>query len=288
MLSGSVVAIGLSVFVGSTPLVEALVYGAISGIFVSIGLATLYRGMAKFSAAVVAPPAAVCAAIVPFVWDLIQGAQPSGTAMIGCGVAIVFLGLSTITAEVRADVEAPEIGLSVEDWIDIGETNGDGDSTQDPADGEIDTSDHRRSWRSAINPYGLVLGIGAGILLGLGIICIAGTPSESGAWSVAGQRVIGFATMAGLAAKQRVPVLLPSNIRHLGMLSGLAGTAGITCLVLGVQRGGDLGLVAVAGSMFPAVAVLIATVFDGDKIRWWQVLGIAGSIGGVSLIALGS
>lgn len=304
MVAGAAIGIAVSAILRNMLVIEALAYGAVSGIFVSVGLAALYRGMAQTSAAVVAPPAAVFAALVPFGWDLIQGARPSWLALLGCAVAISFLGLSTLspavadhrvtessapskvsTADTSLDIEGSD--LTVDEWIEQGQTSPSEDWI---APRQVQTTSDPKS-RSALaaltrNRTGLALGVGAGIMLGLGTICVAGTDSASGAWPAAAQRVVGFATMAMLATKQRAPVMLPKNIRHIGFISGITGTIGIICLVFGVQSGGDLGLVAVAGSMFPAVAILLSTTFDGDKIRWWQIVGIAGSIVGVSLIAI--
>ena len=97
MVSGAVIAVAFSLLLQDAVVAEALVLGAISGVFVSFGLTVLYRGMAQMSAAVVAPPASVFAALVPFVWDIQQGARPSGLAILGCVVAMAFLGLSTLT-----------------------------------------------------------------------------------------------------------------------------------------------------------------------------------------------
>ena len=55
---------------------------------------------------------------------------------------------------------------------------------------------------------------------------------------------------------------------------------------LAAQRG-PLGPVAVAGSMFPAMTVLLVTTVDKEPLRWWQAIGVVVSLVAVALITLG-
>lgn len=73
--------------------------GVCSGSLIGFALASLYRGMAVSSAAVVAPIAATLASFIPFVWGLATGDSLAGLAVVGGAVAFVGLVLSTVSPE---------------------------------------------------------------------------------------------------------------------------------------------------------------------------------------------
>jgi drug/metabolite transporter (DMT)-like permease len=52
-------------------------------------------------------------------------------------------------------------------------------------------------------------------------------------------------------------------------------------------RDGDSGVVSVAASQFGTATVLLSMAFNGERMRWWQALGVASSAIGVALLALG-
>jgi drug/metabolite transporter (DMT)-like permease len=70
------------------------------------------------------------------------------------------------------------------------------------------------------------------------------------------------------------------------LISGTCGSLAIVAFAIGTQQG-SLATVAVAASMFPAVSATLAAAFDEDTLHWWQMIGILGVIGGISLMALG-
>jgi drug/metabolite transporter (DMT)-like permease len=68
-----------------------------------------------------------------------------------------------------------------------------------------------------------------------------------------------------------------------------AGAIGI-CALSSMQlalRDGDSGVVSVAASQFGTATVLLSVAFNGERMRWWQALGVASSAIGVALLALG-
>lgn len=133
---------------------------------------------------------------------------------------------------------------------------------------------------------GFVYGATAGVLFGISVTVIGQTSPGSEAWPVVAERFSGFVAMVLLARRWKIPVVLPDRVRRFGILGGIAGTLGVVCFVAGAQRG-DLASVSVAAAMYPAVTVVLSTIFDGDQIRWWQGVGVVGAITGVALIALG-
>lgn len=134
---------------------------------------------------------------------------------------------------------------------------------------------------------GVLHGLAAGALFAAALVFVGETSEASGAWPAVSQRATGFIAMALLATRQVGGLGLARNVRTIGLLSGTFGTVGIVSLIVGIQRG-ELGEVAVAGSMYPAVVAVLSAVFDDDQLRWWQGIGIGGAITGIALIALGS
>lgn len=240
MVAGIGVTLVSSLVLGGNPSSKDWLAGAASGLFLSTGLAMNYMGMARSSAALVSPLAALLAAVVPLGWDVIgAGARPTNLAWLGCGIAVISLGFTTFN---------PDLGSRVK--------------------------------------TGVLFGLAAGFLYGGAVTTIGITSEESGVWPTVLQRALGLVAVAIIARNLGAPKVFNSSVAKVGLLSGLAGSLGMVAFVIGAQRG-ELGEVAVASSMFPAVTTGLAKIFDDDYFRWWQGIGIAGAIAGTALIALG-
>ena len=68
---------------------------------------------------------------------------------------------------------------------------------------------------------------------------------------------------------------------------GLFATAAVILIFLALQLGGSLATVSVIASQYAAVAVLLGVVFRGQRLWWWQAVGLAGASVAVGLITLG-
>ncbi len=115
MLTGVVVSLPFVFLLGSELIGRDLASGALSGVFIGAGLAVVYRGMALSSAAVVAPTAAVLAALLPLAWDLIGGTRLESLEIFGCVIAIASLGLTTFN---------PDLGDRVRQGLILAVTGG--------------------------------------------------------------------------------------------------------------------------------------------------------------------
>jgi drug/metabolite transporter (DMT)-like permease len=133
---------------------------------------------------------------------------------------------------------------------------------------------------------GVGLSLVASVLFGVSFALVGEAGTDSGVWAPAAQRVTALAVMLGLATVRRVPRLPPRPLLVPMLISGTCGSLAIVAFALGAQRG-SLAVVAVSASMFPAVSATLAAAFDEDTLRWWQMVGILGVIGGISLMALG-
>jgi drug/metabolite transporter (DMT)-like permease len=84
-----------------------LLLGAAAGASNVIGLALLYGALARHSAGVVAPVAAMVGASVPVAWGFVRGERPSALVIVGVGAAVAAGGLISFgPAEGKAGARA--------------------------------------------------------------------------------------------------------------------------------------------------------------------------------------
>jgi drug/metabolite transporter (DMT)-like permease len=133
---------------------------------------------------------------------------------------------------------------------------------------------------------GIGLSLMASMLFGVSFTMVGEAGEDSGVWAPAAQRVTALMVMLLLATLRRVPRLPPRPLIGPMLISGTCGSLAIVAFALGTQQG-SLATVAVSASMFPAVSATLAAAFDEDTLRWWQMIGIAGVIAGISFMALG-
>jgi drug/metabolite transporter (DMT)-like permease len=95
-----VLAIGLVVLVaGNPPPGTSILWAALAGLFVTVGLAAFYRGMAVGSISIVAPIAAV-GAVVPVVFGIATGDEVSRFQLLGFALALSGVALASFEREV--------------------------------------------------------------------------------------------------------------------------------------------------------------------------------------------
>ena len=134
---------------------------------------------------------------------------------------------------------------------------------------------------------GIFLGVGAGLLFGIAFTLISETSDDAGLSPVLIQRLSGLLFLIVLQRFDKAPILalrLPARKWAVG--SGLAGGVALGCLRLGYIKG-PAGPVSVAASQFAAVAVLLSVLFNKERLRPWQAIGVTASGIGVALMALG-
>lgn len=79
---------------------EAVLIGAVAGIFGLAGVFYLYRGLSTGVMAVVAPLTAITSALIPALWGLLQGESLSILAWLGVLVALVAIGFCSSPSDV--------------------------------------------------------------------------------------------------------------------------------------------------------------------------------------------
>lgn len=104
-LCGLVVMTAVLLVPGQEPLGGDVARGAAAGLVGVVGVALLYRGLARGAMAIVAPITALGAAVLPVIWGLLDGEDPGPTGLVGVGVALVAIGLVSSPSDGGVAVE---------------------------------------------------------------------------------------------------------------------------------------------------------------------------------------
>ncbi|MFZ4616404.1 MAG: EamA family transporter [Rectinemataceae bacterium] len=140
-------------------------------------------------------------------------------------------------------------------------------------------SDKRRSRLSIID--GLVAGAGFGCFF----IALSRTGHDDGLWPVAFARLASLFLMIAIALIGRRGVRPQKGSRRLAIVAGFADM-GANILFLLATRSGLLSIVSVISSLFPAPTVLLARIFQKERIPPQRALGLALALAGIALIGI--
>lgn len=171
--------------------------GAGAGTIGAVGLAFLYRGLAKGRMGVVAPLTAVLAAVVPATWGLARGERPSTLAAIGVVVGLVAIPL--VSWEARA-------------------------------------ADHAGAGTPGVVPPGFVDGVLAGLGFGAFFILIDFASDASGAVPLLGARLVTVPVFLGIAIVTG-SLAVGRQVRALSVWSGLFDMAANAWFLAAVRTG---------------------------------------------------
>ena len=141
-------------------------------------------------------------------------------------------------------------------------------------------------WRAAGRT---AIGLAALAAVGFGVFFLAidASAGEHPAWTIVAARAGGVAIILVAAARVRPSMRIPRTILPALVAIGLCDVLANTLFALATTRG-LLSLVAVAGSLYSAVTVLLARAFLAERLRGAQRLGFGLAIAGVAMIASGA
>lgn len=136
-------------------------------------------------------------------------------------------------------------------------------------------------------PTGLFVAGLAGVVFGILFILLSYIGDDAGGSPLLLQRIVAFLFAISIT-RSTGPRLFPGE-RNAFIASFVAGIFAIAAVVLFVLalRGGSLAVVSVVASQYAAVAVLLGVAIRGQRMWWWQALGLGGSSLAVALIAIG-
>jgi drug/metabolite transporter (DMT)-like permease len=129
--------------------------------------------------------------------------------------------------------------------------------------------------------YGLVAGAGFGGFF----IAISRTSPGSGIWPLLGARTATLVAVAAIVAFGKKRFSVARADVPAALFAGAADMAANVCFLL-ATRTGLLIIVTLITSLYPAPTVVLARVFQGQKISAPRATGIALALAGVALIGL--
>lgn len=224
---------------GVGPSAAALWWGAASGMGAALGVLTLYRGLSVASMSVVAPVCAVLTAVLPVAAGLAGGEHLSVLAVAAIGIAVVAIAL-----------------------VSRGETQ--------PSQGAAASTGQRGN--------GLLWGSLSGVGFAALFIALDRAGTSSGAWPLLPSGAVSLLLV--------LPFGWVARPRHLGQLrscavpllvAGIVG-GGANLLFLTATGYGQLSLVAVITSLYPAVTVVLARIMLGEQWTRLQTTGLIAAV----------
>jgi drug/metabolite transporter (DMT)-like permease len=132
----------------------------------------------------------------------------------------------------------------------------------------------------------LALAVAAGVGFGLFFICLSRASHASGLWPLLGARVGSLSLLTAVVLAGRMPWRAKPGVLRLGAVSGAVDMIA-NALFLLATRQGELALVAVLASLYPAATVLLALVVLRERLRPLQLAGVTLALVAVGLIASG-
>ncbi len=245
---GLVTMVPLALLVPARFSAEALIWGGLSGLSGAVAIMLLYAALGIGPMSILSPLTAVIAALVPLSWGLAQGERLSVLGGVALGGVLVAIVLVGFVPE-----------------------------------------------RSAVRPTarGLGFATGSGVLIGAFFILVDGAPDGSGVLPIVANRVVGASTLLVVI----LVLTLVARSRGVGAAPGLRGAlplivaCGITdalanVLILIGLRLGDLSVMSVLASLYPAGTIVLAAIVLRERIARVQWVGLALAIACAAVLAV--
>ena len=259
-----------------------------------VAISTFYKALAIGTMSVVAPISAT-SALIPFAVGLAAGERPSAVQLAGAVVAAAGVLLVASEPARRGDtVGAPALpgGPAVEPEVaalavaDASARTGHGPDTAGhgrrapaPRDGDLPVT--RRRQRQAIG-----LSLVAAACMGLTLLAYDASAAHDPMWAMLGGRASSATIFAVVLLALRPRIVVTAAAVPGIVAVGLVDTSANGLFALATTQG-YLSIVAVIGSIYPAVTVVLAYLVLRERIARHQLAGVVLTLAGVSLIAAG-
>lgn len=240
-------------------LARDLVWGALAGLGIALGLTTFYRALADGPMSTAASVTGLVGSLIPVGVGLGLGHVPGGLTMLGIALALP-AGIAVSVGGLARMLVGRDLG----------------------------PRSRSRAGRRQARTRGLAVLAGSGF--GFFFVSLAQTSPDGGLHPLLGARFAAIAALVvvlGLRVVRRT-VGPPSTVDRgdLGavMVAGLLDCAA-NCFYLLALEGGSLTWVAAIVSLYPVATVLLARVVLAERIVRVQAAGLAGA--GVALVLVG-
>lgn len=254
--------LGTFVLIGSAP-PEAWLFGGLSGAAGVIALVCLYASLAIGPMSIVSPIGAVLGAVVPTAWDIVIGEPLSWWAYGAIVLALVAVAIVGFTP---------------------------GENVQ------------------RVKARGLALSLVAGFLFGVYYILLDLAPDDSGLWPLVANRGVSVIVMTLVVAGAFIGRFMRRRARanqpphetsdilagdvgvihwrlglQIAVITGVLEALSTSLFLYGIVSG-SLTVVAVLTSLYPAVTIVLASVFLREHISRTQYIGLA--VAGLAVVGL--
>ncbi len=133
---------------------------------------------------------------------------------------------------------------------------------------------------------GVIYGVAAGIGFALMFIALDQLSADSGAWGVLPLRLGGVVMMLAVTTVRRLPMLADRAVWWLILASGFIGSIGNLAFIV-ATRDGNLSIVSVVSSLFPAATVGLAFLLLHERLGRVQLIGVGAALAAVALVSAG-
>jgi drug/metabolite transporter (DMT)-like permease len=135
------------------------------------------------------------------------------------------------------------------------------------------------------SPAAVILAVGSGVAIG-GYLTILGlAPADSGIWAASLGRVVSSALVMGAALLLVRPVLTAGYPWLFAIVAGSMDALANGIFQIAAQQG-ELGIVAVIASLYPAATVVLARVVLREKMSRVQASGVIAALAAAALLSL--
>ena len=236
----------------------------LGGVASVIAISCFYKALAIGSMSIVAPISAT-SAMIPFLVGLALGERP-GTAQLA-GIVLAAAGVVLVASE-RARA---------------GDTIGVAALPNEPAiqPAALGAHPERRNQRRAI-----ALSLLAAICMGLVLIGYDATARHDALWAMLGGRMSSAVLFVLVFLALRPRVEMRRSAVPFILAVGLLDTGANGLFALATTRG-YLSIVAVIGSVYPVVTVVLAYAVLRERLARHQLVGALATLAGIALIAAG-
>jgi len=242
----------------------------------AVAIACFYKALAIGTMSIVAPISAT-SVLIPFLAGLAAGERPSVWQLAGAAVAAAGVLLVASEPARRGEtVGAPALpgGPAVEPEVVGGGTQSGLGRGGAPAV-------RRRVQRQAIG-----LSLIAAVCIGITLVGYDAAAQHDPLWAMLAGRASSATSFALFLVVTRPRVVATAAAVPGIVAVGLADTSANGLFALATTQG-YLSIVAVLGSVYPAVTVVLAYAFLRERLAPHQLAGAVATLGGVSLIAAG-
>jgi drug/metabolite transporter (DMT)-like permease len=282
MSIGIVLALLASVGYGASDFVGGLASRRVSPWAVAL-VGQLAGGLAMLAVGLCLPGQARPA---DFAWALLAGAgSAAGTVFLYRGLARGRMGVVAPVSGVGAALVPVLVGVSLGERLDALTWVGVLVALPGIYLVSLEVKDAAcRSWGGIAD--GALAGLGFGLLF----VALAQVPESAGLLPLAVNQGVGAVATLIVAGLLRQPWVPRGRAGHRtagwGVVGGLLGAAGTAAFLL-AARSGDLAVIGVLASLYPAVTVLLAATVLRERFRLSQALGLLVCGASVGLVAMG-